>query len=121
MVVLCALRNKEIDKNIKQIEEERNKTNMKRIKNKQYWLSKMGRKRKLKRMLKCFIKHHIKQVNIIKNHFSAKPYISKETIINYGLELTYIISEEHNISVLDFNYGKPMICINIVIGKISLV
>ena len=121
MVVLCALRNKELDKKIKQIEEEINKKTMKRIKNKQYWLSKMGRKRKLKHMLKCFIKHHIKQVNIIKNHFIAKPYISKETMINYRIEVSYEIREEHRISVLDFHYGKPVICIYIGIGKISLV
>jgi hypothetical protein len=120
MVVLCALRNKEIDKeidkNIKQIEQikEESKKRLKIIKR---WLSKTGHKQKLEYKLKCFIKTHINLVNDINKYFSEKPYLSKENIIDYTYVKRFEISETSSVIVRDVHQWQQIIYMLIFIGK----
>ena len=116
MVVLCALRNKEIDKNIKQIEQikEESKKRLKLIKR---WLSKTRHKQKFEYKLKSFIKTHINLVNDINKYFSEKPYLSKEKIIDYTYVKRFEISETSSVIVRDVHEWQQIIYILIFIGK----
>ncbi len=120
MVVLCALRNKEIDKeidkNIKQIEQIKEESK-KRLKIIKLWLSKTRHKQKFEYKLKCFIKTHINLVNDINKYFSEKPYLSKENIIDYTYVKRFEISVTSSVIVRDVHQWQQIIYLLIFIGK----